>query len=103
LNLQVAIHLRNAGVRKGTRVALLFDISESAITHILAIMSLGAVAVLANRQIPPHILSKMFKRYAFIPFPLPVAQGILLLSYPLPSASLGTKESEVVLRSVILG
>jgi hypothetical protein len=64
--IKAALHLRAAGVDKGSRCAVLFDISESAITNILAITSLGAVAVLANRQIPPHILSQMFKRYSKI-------------------------------------
>jgi acyl-coenzyme A synthetase/AMP-(fatty) acid ligase len=65
---KAAHHLRQVGVHKGSRCAVLFDISESAIINILAIISLGAVAVLANRQIPPHILSQMFKRYISPPF-----------------------------------
>jgi acyl-coenzyme A synthetase/AMP-(fatty) acid ligase len=61
--INAAHHLRQAGIHKGALCAVFSDISESAITNILAIISLGAVAVLANRQIPSHILSQMFKRY----------------------------------------
>jgi acyl-CoA synthetase (AMP-forming)/AMP-acid ligase II len=64
--LLAALHLREEGVKKGSRCAFLVDTSVTAIVNIIAVISLGAVAVLVNRQTPDRVLDEVLKRFVSV-------------------------------------